>query len=162
MVREAAICALNVISLETLGKQEVLKHSKDGLADLLDSKEETAYLHETCVQLCRCASELPAFRFAFARRILRSIWLLEKIYGTTALAAVSPLLRAVENEDTRTQAAHVIAHFLKTPTPEKGDLIRVPPVAPLDSIGKPSLFGLGECTDILNDLLALLPTAPDP
>jgi len=160
-VREAAVCALNVIALETLGKQEVLKHSKDNLADLLHSSEETPYLHETCVQLCRCASELPAFRFAFARRVLKSIWLLEKVYGTTALAAVSPLLRAEEDNSTRTQAANVMAHFLRQPSPAQGDNIRVPPVTPLDTINQPALFALGECTDALNDLLDLLPLSPD-
>ena len=37
---QAAVCALNVISLETEGKKEVLKHSKDGLALLLHSNKE--------------------------------------------------------------------------------------------------------------------------
>merc|ERR1719326_2017933 len=109
-VREAAVCALNVISLETEGKKEVLQHSLSGLATLAHSSSETPYLHETCVQLCRCASELPAFRFAFARHVLMSVWLLEKVYGTTALAAVCPLLKPEEDLEVRSQAAQVMAH----------------------------------------------------
>merc|ERR1719277_2620378 len=57
-VREAAVCALNVASLETQGKKEVLQHSPASLAALLHSgDDDTPYLHETCVQLTRCASE---------------------------------------------------------------------------------------------------------
>jgi hypothetical protein len=160
-VREAAVCALNVISLETEGKKEVLKHSKEGLALLLHSTKETPYLHETGVQLCRCASELPAFRFAFARHILKSIWLLEKIYGTTSLAAVSPLLRSEEDEETRIQATHVMAHFLSRKNPIAGDTIRVPPVTPLVHIERPVMFAIEECVDALHDLLDLIPITPD-
>merc|ERR1712228_308594 len=109
---EAAVCALNVIALETDGRKEVLGHSVESLAKLLQSENETPYLHETCVQLCRVASELPAFRFAFARHIIDSIWLLEKIFGTTALAAVNPLLDSSESRMMRTQAANVLWHFL--------------------------------------------------
>lgn len=161
-IREAAVCALNVASLETQGKKDVLQHSVEGLGALLHSEGETAYLHETCVQLCRCASELPAFRFTFARHVLRSIWLLEKIFGTTALAAVGPLLRAEEPPETREQAAHVMAHFLQQQRPAEGDRIRVPPVTPLGHIGEPPMFALEECVDVLHSLAALLKTAPKP
>lgn len=155
-VREAAVCALNVISLETPGKQEVLKHSTEALGTLLHSDKETTYLHETCVQLCRCASELPAFRFAFARHVLKSVWLLEKVYGTTALAAVCPLLKPAENIEVRTQAAHVMAHFLGAKQPARGDEIRVPPVCPLEHINKPPMYAIEECTGILHDLVLLM------
>jgi len=161
-IREAAVCALNVASLETQGKKDVLQHSVDGLGRLLHSEAETPYLHETCVQLCRCASELPAFRFAFARHVLKSIWLLEKIYGTTALAAISPLLRAKEPQETREQAAHVLAHFLQQERPATGDGIRVPPVAPPRHLEEPPMFALEECVDVLHDLCALLDAAPKP
>eukprot|EP00929_Paragymnodinium_shiwhaense_P119366 TRINITY_DN91257_c0_g1_i1.p1 TRINITY_DN91257_c0_g1~~TRINITY_DN91257_c0_g1_i1.p1 ORF type:complete len:518 (+),score=109.57 TRINITY_DN91257_c0_g1_i1:89-1642(+) len=161
-VREAAVCALNVISLETSGKKEVLQHSLSGLAALAHSRGETPYLHETCVQLCRCASELPAFRFAFARHTIESIWLLEKVYGTTALAAISPLLREGETAEMRTQAAKVMAYFLTKQEPAQGDLIRVPPVTPLDHINNPVMFAIEECVDCLHDLLSLLAVAPDP
>lgn len=154
-VREAAVCALNVISLETPGKQEVLKHSTAELATLLHSDKETAYLHETCVQLCRCASELPAFRFAFARHVLKSVWLLEKVFGTTALAAVSPLLNPEEDLEMRTQAATVMAHFLGAKEPARGDEIRVPPVCPLGYINQPPMYAIEECTGILNNLVPL-------
>lgn len=160
-VREAAICALNVISLETNGKMEVLKHSTEAFARLLLSNQETAYLHETCVQLCRASSELPSFRFDFARLILREIWLLEKIWGTTALAAVSPLLDPKENAETRTQAAHVIAHFLRCPEPQKGDEIRVPPVFG-QMIREPAMFAMEECVSILPNLCSLLDIAREP
>eukprot|EP00927_Polykrikos_kofoidii_P066540 TRINITY_DN62119_c0_g1_i1.p1 TRINITY_DN62119_c0_g1~~TRINITY_DN62119_c0_g1_i1.p1 ORF type:complete len:516 (-),score=71.17 TRINITY_DN62119_c0_g1_i1:338-1885(-) len=161
-VRETVVCALNVISLETEGKKHVLQYSLDGLASLLHSNDETPYLHETAVQLCRCASELPAFRFDFARHVLESIWLLEKVFGTTALAAISPLLREEEREDTRTQAAKVMAHFLRAAKPSEGDTIRVPPVAPLIHIQQPSMFALEECVDALHDLIALLEISPEP
>merc|ERR1719231_541566 len=131
-VREAAICALNVISLETNGKKEVLAHSTEAFARLLHSDKETAYLHETCVQMIRAASELPSFRFDFARLILKSIWLLEKIFGTTSLAAVSPLLAPEEDAAMRIQAAQVVLHFLSKPA--EGDLLRVPPVCPMQHI----------------------------
>eukprot|EP00747_Dinoflagellata_sp_TGD_P162294 gnl/TRDRNA2_/TRDRNA2_179734_c0_seq1.p1 gnl/TRDRNA2_/TRDRNA2_179734_c0~~gnl/TRDRNA2_/TRDRNA2_179734_c0_seq1.p1 ORF type:complete len:539 (+),score=118.94 gnl/TRDRNA2_/TRDRNA2_179734_c0_seq1:59-1675(+) len=159
-VREGAVCALNVISLETPGKAEVLKHSTEPLAALLHSSEETPYLHETCVQLCRCASELPAFRFAFARHVLASIWLLEKVYGTTALAAVSPLLKPKENAEVRAQAAQVMSHFLQQEKPARGDEIRVPPVSPLRHIDQPLMFCIEECTGVLHDLIALLQVPP--
>jgi hypothetical protein len=155
-VREAAICALNAISLETHGKMEVLKHSTEAFARLLHSDQETAYLHETCVQLCRASSELPAFRFAFARHVLKSIWLLEKVFGTTALSAVSPLLDAQEDLETRTQAAHVISYFLRTPNPGSGDEIRVPPVFPLAMINEPAQYAMEECVSILPNLVKLL------
>lgn len=161
-VREAAVCALNVASLETQGKRDMLQHSVEGLAGLLHSEVETQYLHETCVQLCRCASELPAFRLTLARRILKSVWLLEKIYGTTALAAVSPLLRAQEPEELRVQAVHVVAHFLQQASPPEGDRIRVPPVAPLHHVEVPPMFAIEECVDVLHDLVALLNIAQKP
>jgi len=161
-IREAAVCALNVASLETQGKKDVLQHAVQGLARLLHSDAETPYLHETCVQLCRCASELPAFRFAFARHVLRSVWLLEKVFGTTALAAVSPLLGGGEALVTREQAAHVMAHFLRQAQPAEGDRIRVPPVAPLQHIGEPPMFALEECVDVLHNLVALLHEVPHP
>jgi len=161
-IREAAVCALNVASLETQGKKDVLQHSVESLARLLHSEEETPYLHETCVQLCRCASELPAFRLAFARRVLRSIWLLEKVFGTTALAAVNPLLGGQEPLGTREQAAHVMAHFLQQAKPSEGDKIRVPPVTPLHHIEEPPMFALEECVDILHNLVALLHEVPQP
>jgi len=154
-VREAAVCALNVVSLETKGKQDILAHSTEGLAQLLQNgEEETTYLHETCVQLARCASELPAFRFALARRIVRSTWLLEKIYGTAALGAISPLLGPEEPLELRVQAVQVAAHFLVTPS--AGDVIRVPPVCPLDNIDNPAAYALEECVDILHNLVFLL------
>lgn len=159
--REAAICALNVISLETNGKMEVLKHSTEAFARLLHSDQETAYLHETCVQLCRAASELPWFRFEFARHVLKSIWLLEKIWGTTALAAVSPLLDPKEDVETRTQAAHVISHFLRNPAPGQGDEIRVPPVFGSYVI-EPAMFAMEECVSILPNLVSLLDVAREP
>lgn len=161
-VREAAICALNVISLETQGKKDVLEHSVEKLSHLLHSTEETPYLHETCVQLCRAASELPAFRFAFARYVLSSIWLLQKVYGTTALAAVSPLLAKEEEQATREQAVHVVAHFLRTHPPARGDEIRVPPVAPLERIEQPALYAMEECVDIVENLLLALAFAHEP
>lgn len=160
--REAVVCALNVIALETRGKQEVLRHSTEGLALLLHSDQETAYLHETCVQLCRCASELPAFRYAFALHILRSIWLLEKIFGTTALSAVSPLLSPTVEPDTRAEAARVMAHFLKAEKPAVGDEIRVPPVAPLQYIDDPPMYCIEHCTGVVRSLLMLLEVAREP
>jgi hypothetical protein len=160
--REAAVCALNVISLETMGRKEVLGNSVEALAELLRSDEETPYLHETAVQLCRCASELPAFRFAFARHTIQSIWLLEKIFGTTALAAVSPLLDPKEDPEMRTQAAHVMEHFLRASPAARGDEIRVPPVSPLKHIDNPPMFAIEECVDILHNLLSLLPIARVP
>mmetsp|Transcript_36427 Transcript_36427/g.66732 ORF Transcript_36427/g.66732 Transcript_36427/m.66732 type:complete len:527 (-) Transcript_36427:21-1601(-) len=159
-VREAAVCALNVASLETFGKQEVLKHSIEPLGRLLHSQEETTYLHETCVQLCRCAAELPAFRFALARHLLGSIWLLERILGSASLSAVSPLLEPAEPEEVRVQATGVIAYFLKSP-PAKGDVIRVPPLAPSSLIDTPALYALAECVSLLPNLLLLIPVAPD-
>lgn len=162
-VREAGICALNVIALETQGKKDVLQFSLEAMADLLHSERETAYLQEACVQLARGASELPAFRFAFARRVLDSIWLLEKVYGTTALAAVSPLLFPKEDDDTRTQAAYVTGHFLALKgEPQSGDTIRVPPVSPSELIEEPALFALAECVDILHNLLDILDLAREP
>jgi len=161
-VREAAVCALNVASLETQGKKDLLLSSVEGLASLLHSEEETQYLHETCVQLCRSASELPAFRFTFARHILRSIWLLEKIYGTTSLAAVSPLVGPKEPEEMRVQAVQVMLHFLRPGELSKGDQIRVPPVTPLHHIEEPPMFAIEECVDILHNLIDLLPVAERP
>jgi hypothetical protein len=161
-VREAAVCALNVVSLETDGKMEVLKHSKEAFARLLHSDEETAYLHETCVQLCRASSELPSFRFAFARHILQSIWLLEKVYGTPSLAAVSPLLDPQEDLETRTQAAVVISYFLRSPTPNRGDEIRVPPCCPLTMIYEPAMFAIESCVSIMPNLVNLLEFAREP
>lgn len=163
-VREAAICALNVISLETNGKMEVLKHSTEAFARLLHSDQETEYLHETCVQLVRASSELPGFRFDFARLILKSIWLLEKIWGTTALAAVSPLLDSKEDLETRTQAAVVINHFLRNSDPVTvvGDEIRVPPVCPLQMIFEPAMFAMEKCVSILPNLVSLLDVAREP
>lgn len=160
-VREAAICAISVISLETSGKQEVQRHSKESIAALLHA-DETPYVHQTSVQLARAASELPSFRYDFARHVLRSIWLLEEVYGTTALAAVGPLLRQGEDIDTRTQAANVMLHFLRKEPPSQGDTIRVPPVTPLYHIDHPCLFCYEECPDVLQDLIALLTVAPEP
>lgn len=160
-VREAAICALNVISLETAGKKEVDKHSTEAFAKLLHSTEETAYVQEVCVQICRGNCELPSFRFSFARTVLKSIWLLEKVFGTAALAAVSPLLAPEENIETRTQAAHVVSYFLRTPTPCLGDLIRVPPV-PESSIVEPAKFAFEECVSIIPNLVSLLDVAREP
>merc|ERR1711904_747493 len=138
-VREGAVCALNVLSLEIPGKKDILEHSTVPLAELLHSERETQYLTETCVQLCRCASELPAFRFSFAKHVLKSIWLLEKVYGVTSIAAV-----------------HATRHFLTKTPPARGDEIRVPPVCPLERIDKPSMFAIEECTGILHNLLFLL------
>lgn len=154
-VREAAVCALNVISLETQGKEHILLHSLAPLAELLHSDAETVYLHETCVQLCRSASELPAFRFAFARQIVGTTWLLDKVYGTAALAAVSPLLSPSEDTEVRSQAVTVVAHFLQARTPSQGDEIRVPPVAQLANIEQPAAFAFEECMDILHNLVSL-------
>lgn len=161
-VRESAVCTLNVISLETLGKKEILKHSTQAIARLLHSEEETKYLHETCVQLARCASELPAFRYAFARHIIASVWLLEKIFGTTSIAAVCPLLEAAEEDDLRTEAAQVILHFLRQEQPGIGDEIRVPPVAPLRHIQNPPMYAIEECTGILYKLVDLIQVAKEP
>lgn len=160
-VRETAVCALNVISLETQGKDEVLRHSIESLARLLHSNVESAYLHETCVQLIRCAAELPAFRYAFAEHNINSIWLLEKIFGTAALATISPLLRPGRTEATRFQAVHVVRHFLTHPQPAVGDEIRVPPVRP-SIVEDPALFALEECTGIMPNLLSLLPLLTEP
>lgn len=157
-VREAAICTLNVISLETEGKMQVLKHSTEAFARLLHSSEETVYLHEVCVQLCRAASELPAYRLDFARLVLKSIWLLEKIFGTTALSAVSPLLDPKEDVEVRTQAAHVINHFLRC-EPSLGDDIS----AVLGGgIAQPALYAMEHCVSILPNLVHLLDYASDP
>jgi len=154
-VREAAVCALNVASLETQGKRDIFEHSQEGLAALLQSGEtETPYLHETCVQLVRCASELPVFRFAFARRILAATKLLEKIYGTAALAAIGPLLQPKEELAVRQKAAEVTLHFLETQS--DGDLIKVPPVCPTDDGQSSADFALEECVDILHNLVSLL------
>mmetsp|Transcript_57815 Transcript_57815/g.149336 ORF Transcript_57815/g.149336 Transcript_57815/m.149336 type:complete len:512 (-) Transcript_57815:102-1637(-) len=154
-VRESAVCALNVASLETQGKKDILQYSPEGLAKLLHRGDnETSYLHETCVQLIRSASELPAFRLAFARLIVGSTWLLEKIYGTTSLAAISPLLRPEEDVEVRAQALQVALHFLSKPS--AGDEIRVPPVCPLENIEEPRNFALEECVDILHNLVSLI------
>lgn len=161
-VREHAVCALNVISLETLGKKEVLKHSLESLALLLHSTEETKYLHETCIQLCRCASELPAFRFAFGRHIIDSVWLLEKIFGTTAIAAISPMLNSKEEVELRAKTAQVITHFLRAEQPGQGDVIRVPPVTPLRHVQMPAMYAIEECTGILFRLVELIPEARQP
>lgn len=160
-VREASICALNVICLETNGKSEVLKHAVGSFARLLHSDQETAYLKETCVQLCRASSELPSFRFAFAKRILSSIWLLEKVFGTASLSAVSPLLDPKEDAETRTQAANVISHFLKTPAPDTGDPICVPPISPA-LVTQPAMFAMNECVSIMPNLVSLLEVAREP
>jgi len=161
-VREAAVCALNVASLETQGKRDILEHSQEGLATLLNNGDsETPYLHETCVQLVRCASELPAFRFSFARRIVEAKSLLEKIYGTAALAAIGPLLQPKEALATRTKAAEVTVYFLETQS--EGDRIKVPPVCPTDNGQSSADFALEECIDIFHNLVSLLhePTAKD-
>lgn len=155
-VRETAICVLNVVSLETKGKKDVLEHSLEEISRIIHSDAETTYTQETCVQLCRCASELPAFRFAFARYVLRSIWLLEKVYGTATLAAIAPLLSPGEDIETRSQAANVASHFLLSKAPGIGDDIRVPPVCPLTHIERPASFGYEECVDILQHLIDLL------
>lgn len=154
-VREGAVCALNVLSLEIPGKKDILQHSTVPLAELLHSEIETQYLTETCVQLCRCASELPAFRFSFAKHVLKSIWLLEKVYGVTSIAAVYGLL-ADEDPNIRIHAVHATRHFLTKTPPARGDEIRVPPVCPLERIDKPSMFAIEECTGILHNLLFLL------
>jgi hypothetical protein len=154
-VREGAVCALNVLSLEIPGKKDILQHSVVPLAELLHSERETQYLTETCVQLCRCASELPAFRFTFAKHVLESIWLLEKIYGVTSIAAVYGLIADV---DPRIRILAVLAtrHFLTKTPPARGDEIRVPPVCPLERIDSPAMFAFEECTGILHNLLYLL------
>jgi len=154
-VRECAVCALNVLSLEIPGKKDILQHSVVPLAALLHSDRETPYLTETCVQLCRCASELPAFRFHFAKHVLKSIWLLEKVYGVTSIAAVYSLL-ADENPNIRIHAVHATRHFLTKIPPARGDEIRVPPVCPLERIDSPAMFAIEECTGILHNLLFLL------
>jgi len=143
---------------------EVLKHSTQAFARLCHSNQETAYLHETCVQLCRASSELPAFRFAFARHVLKSIWLLEKVFGTTALSAVSPLLDPKEDLETRTQAAHVISYFLRSEKPEtqRGDDIRVPPVCPLVMVFYPAVYAMENCVSIIPNLVSLLDLAREP
>jgi len=159
-VREAAICALNVVSLETNGKKDVVKHSLEEIARIIHSDAETTYLQETCVQLCRNASELPAFRFAFARHVLRSVWLLEKVYGTAALAAISPLLGPKEDMETRVQAANVAQHFLTSGNIAfNGDDIRVPPVCPLSHVNHPPAFSFEECIDIIHNCVELLDAA---
>jgi hypothetical protein len=160
-VREAAVCAISVISLETAGKKEVLEHSKESLAAMLFA-DETPFVHQTSVQLARAASELPSFRYDFARHVLSSIWLLEEVYGTTALAAVCPLLRQCEPPETRTQAVHVMSHFLRKDPPSVGDTIRVPPVTPQYHIQHPCLFCYEECPDVFHDLVSLLTVAPEP
>jgi len=109
-----------------------------------------------------CASELPAFRFAFARHIVMDVWLLEKVYGTTALSAVSPLLEDREEDEIRTQAAVVMSHFLHKKEPEQGALIRVPPVCPLRHINQPALYAFEECTGVMHNLVSLLNVAPAP
>jgi len=154
-VREGAVCALNVLSLEIAGKKDILQHSTVPLAELLHSEGETQYLTETCVQLCRCASELPAFRFTFAKHVLKSIWLLEKVYGVTSIAAVYGLL-ADEDPNIRILAVHATRHFLTKLPPARGDEIRVPPVCPLERIDQPAMFAIEECTGILHNLLFLL------
>jgi hypothetical protein len=159
-VREAAVCALNVVSLETNGKKDVLKYSLEEVSRIIHSDGETTYLQETCVQLCRCASELPAFRFAFARHVLRSVWLLEKVYGTAALAAISPLLMPSEDMETRVQAVNVAQHFITSGNIAfNGDDIRVPPVCPLSHVEQPPSFSFEECVDILHNLVELLDAA---
>lgn len=160
-VREAAVCALNVMSLETEGKKHVLQHSIQAMAMLLHSDEETVYLQESCVQLCRSASELPAFRLAFARQVLRSVWLLEKIYGNTALAVISLLLGPDETATTQAEAVNVMAHFLQGAASQPvGDVIRVPPVA--SNVSSPAAYAIEECVDILHNLVALLTVAKEP
>jgi len=89
---------------------------------------------------------------------LKSVWLLEKIYGTAALAAISPLLKAEEDVDTRTQATHVMAHFLRHEGPAEGDTIRVPAA----HVQQPVLYAMQQCTDVLHDLLDVLPIAEQP
>merc|ERR1712072_1623566 len=121
----------------------------------LHSERETQYLTETCVQLCRCASELPAFRFTFAKHVLKSIWLLEKVYGVTSIAAVYGLL-ADEDPNIRIHAVHATRYFLNKTPPARGDEIRVPPVCPLERIDNPAMFAVEECTGILHNLLFLL------
>ncbi|CAK8989815.1 unnamed protein product [Durusdinium trenchii] len=159
-VREAAVCALNVISLETRGKKDVLEHSLEAIGRIIHSESETTYLHETCVQLCRSAAELPAFRFAFARHVLKSIWLLEKVFGTCALAAISPLLSSQEDMETRIQATVVAEHFLTHGKPiPVGDDIRVC-VDPLSNVERPNVYGFEECVDILQHLVELLDHTP--
>lgn len=160
LVRETAMCTLNVVSLETRGKKEVLEHSLHLIASILHSKDETEYLHRTCTQLVRNAAELPAFRFAFARTMLDSTWLLENMFGTTSLAALSPLLSPKEDLETRKKAAVVIRHFLEA-EPQVGDEIRVPPVAQLAYIQHPGAYAYEECMDILPNLASLLEHIPD-
>jgi len=137
-----------------MGK-DILEHSTVPLADLLHIEKETQYLTETCGQLCRCASELPAFRFTFAKHVLKSIWLLEKVYGVTSIAAVYGLL-VDEDPNIRIHAVHATLHFLTKRPPARGDEIRVPPVCPLERIDSPSMFAVEECTGILHNLLFLL------
>eukprot|EP00931_Biecheleriopsis_adriatica_P009135 TRINITY_DN110232_c0_g1_i1.p1 TRINITY_DN110232_c0_g1~~TRINITY_DN110232_c0_g1_i1.p1 ORF type:complete len:547 (+),score=124.26 TRINITY_DN110232_c0_g1_i1:75-1643(+) len=162
-VREAAICALNVVALETRGKKDVLQYSLPEVARIIHSDAETTYLQETCVQLCRCASELPAFRFAFARHVLKSIWLLEKVYGTAALAAISPLLGPKEDQETRVQAVTVAQHFLTSNNIAcTGDDIRVPPICPLSHVDEPPAFSFEECVDIIHNLVELSEAAQGP
>jgi hypothetical protein len=107
------------------------------------------------VQLCRCASELPAFRFTFAKHVLESIWLLEKVYGVTSIAAVYGLI-ADADPTIRMLAVLATRHFLTKTPPARGDEIRVPPVCPLERIDNPSMFAFEECTGILHNLLYLL------
>jgi len=140
--------------LEIPGKKDVLQYSTGPLAELLHSTKETQYLTETCVQLCRCASELPAFRFTFAKHVLSSIWLLQKVYGVTSIAAIYGLM-ADSDPNIRIQAVHACRHFLTEP-PVRGDEIRVPPVCPLERIDNPRMFAIEECTGILHNLLFLL------
>jgi hypothetical protein len=154
-VREAAVCALNVITLETDGKKHALEFSVGPIANLLLSDKETPYLIETAVQLVRVCSELPSFRLAFVRHVLSSTDLLEKLYGTAALAPAGVLLDVAEDVDIRIQAARVILSFLKQ-SPGEGDKIRVPPVCPLENIDQPAMFALEEIVDLLHNLVDLL------
>lgn len=154
-VREGAVCALNVLSLEIPGKKDILEHSTVPLAELLHSDRETQYLTETCVQLCRSASEFPAFRYTFAKHVLKSIWLLEKVYGVTSIAAVYGLILD-EDPNIRLQAVHATLYFLSKQPPARGDEIRVPPICPLERMTNPPMFAIEECTGILHNLLFLL------
>jgi hypothetical protein len=164
-VRETATCMLNVVALETQGKKDILAHSIGALSRLLHSKDETDYLHDVCVALCRCAAELPAFRYAFARHVLASTWLLEEVFGTATLVAVSPLLEPTEDTGCRQQAANVMSHFLRGVSACAGDKSlrhRMPPTCPSDHVDDPARYAMEECVDVLHNLVGLLEAAREP
>lgn len=157
-VRELAVCALNVLALENDGKKEVLTHACANLAKLLKGgpQRETAYLHSTGVQLARGASELPAFRLAFAREILNDINLLGEVFGVAAIGAVHPLLAPEEPLKVRETAVTAVCYFLQSQNPPPGDRIRVPPVCPLSYIEQPAMYAIEQCDGILFRLLELV------